>query len=97
MKTTYAAIFNDIAVLAKVSDEHEFVERANPVLERFAIEAEEADVFPYDATEAGGWGDDGDHSLGQFLSERGISLNGNGRQVVVLIEDEIEGTEIIVG
>ena len=93
MKTTYAAFFDGITVVVKSSRKQEFIERATPVLERFELEAFKEDVFPYDEREAGGWGDD-DQSLEQFLSERGISLNG---QVVVIVEDETEGTEIIVG
>ena len=94
--TTYAAFFDGITVLTKASDEQEFIERVNPVLERFEVEVEEADAFPYDEKEEGGWGDDGEQSLVAFLKERGISLNGNGRRVVVLIEDEVEGIEVIV-
>lgn len=93
MKTTFAAMFNDIAVFAKVENKQEFIEHAAPVLERFELEAFEEDVFPYDETEDGGWGDE-DCSLEQYLSERGIALSGS--EVVVIIEDEIEGVQVQV-
>ena len=89
---TFVAFFDDIAIISKAESELEFIDRAAPVLERFELEAFEEDVFPYDEREPGGWGDD-DQSLEAFLASKGISLNG---QVVVLVEDEIEGTEIIV-
>ncbi len=90
---TFVMFTDGITVVAKSSNELEFIVKASSVFERFDIEVYEEDVFEYDPDQEGGWGDE-DMSLNDFLDSRGIEFNGRG--VVVIIEDPVEGIEVEV-